>query len=67
MSRSFLWRQLLVFITLAGDTDQSVAINSFLSQAASIRTMAYRYFPAGIYIIEDTIYVTLVSKTWGIP
>ena len=46
-----------------GKTDQHDKINTFLLSAASAGKIAY--FPAGIYLITDTIFVPVGSKIQG--
>ena len=46
-----------------GKTDQHDKINTFLQNAASAGKIAY--FPAGIYLITDTIFIPVGSKVQG--
>ena len=43
--------------------DQSTKINKFLQDAASAGKIAY--FPGGIYLVEDTVFVPVGSRIQG--
>ena len=46
-----------------GISDQSVKINEFLAAAKAANQIAY--FPAGIYLVEDTIVIPVDSRVQG--